>query len=272
MMADLRGVTWRDGILIAGSFSVFLLVGATLGRWPNGYYVLLRIVVFVTVFCLALAAYDWRRWEWLLLLVLAALLFNPFKPIITARTRGVISAAFHVGGALVVAYAALKFRRAPRVVLKLAPSIEAGLFPEEVRRTTETEAVIDQLTRLKIPRRKIEEEKDAEDAIREHLLGVGFKDVHSQYNVSGYLGLTIDIDIGNGKVGVEVKLGDSLSESAGAVQRLIGQAIYYQRKQYKGNLIVAVVGRRDELDQPKLRETFSFLESLGIACVGVETS
>jgi hypothetical protein len=130
------------------------------------------------------------------------------------------------------------------------------------------EAVMGHLKQLTIPARKAHVEMDAQDAIWDHL-AQAFEDVHPQYNIGGYLGLKIDIDIGNGKVGVEVKLADSLLKSATEIHRLIGQSIYYQKKRYMGNLIVAVVARMEDLESPILKETYSFLEGFDIACVRI---
>lgn len=131
--------------------------------------------------------------------------------------------------------------------------------------------VITHLRRLSIPSRKLRAEADAEWVIGEHL-GNAFEDVVPQYNIGGYLGLKIDIDIGNGKVGVEVKLADSLLKSASEIHRLIGQSIYYQRKRYMGNLVVAIAGHQEDLDHPMLKEAFSFLESFAIPCIRIPAS
>lgn len=131
--------------------------------------------------------------------------------------------------------------------------------------------VMTHLKRLSIRSRKLRAEADADWAIGEHL-GQAFEDVVPQYNIGGYLGLKIDIDIGNGKVGVEVKLADSLLKSASEIHRLIGQSIYYQRKKYMGNLVVAIAGRQEDLDHPMLKEAFSFLESFDIPCIRIPAS
>ncbi len=133
------------------------------------------------------------------------------------------------------------------------------------------EAVMGHFKQLTVPARKAHEEIDAQYVIGDHLAEV-FEDVHPQYNIGGYLGLKIDIDIGNGKVGVEVKLADSLLKSAAEIQRLIGQSIYYQKKRYLDNLIIAIVGRREDLEDPMLKETYSFLEGFNITCVRVPVS
>ncbi len=129
------------------------------------------------------------------------------------------------------------------------------------------ERVLEHLRGLSIPRRKAQDEGTAQDAIGMHLAEV-FLDVVPQYNIGGYLGLKIDIDLGNGRVGVEVKLATSLLKATEA-HRLIGQAVYYQQRRYKDSLIVAVVGRSEELEYPMLKELRSFLESFGITYIGV---
>ena len=130
------------------------------------------------------------------------------------------------------------------------------------------QAVLDHLKQLIVPRRKLSNETVAMDAIGDHL-AKAFEDVVSQYNIGGYLGLKIDIDVGNGGIGVEVKLAESLLRSTAEIHRLIGQAIYYQKKHYGENLLVSIVGLREVLDAPVLKETYSFLESFNITCVRV---
>lgn len=125
------------------------------------------------------------------------------------------------------------------------------------------------LRNMRVPRRKAREEYDAQGEIQS-VLSSHFEDVAFEYNVGGYFGSRIDLDIGNGKVGVEVKLANALFEAAGA-HRLIGQAVYYQRRRYRDNLIVAVVGTEEDLRDPRLRETRSFLADLGISCVAMPT-
>ncbi len=265
-------VTWRDAVLIAGCFSLLLLVDAIMGRWPPGYYPLLRVIVSVTALCLALAAFDWKRWEWVALIVLVVLLFNPFNPLITPRMQPAITVLSNGVAAVVIGYAALTFRRAPKLILKRAPSVEGVSSSPRVLRTTDTEAAIQELRRLTIPHQAARSEKSAESALLSWLEEGGFKGLSTQTYIGGPIGLKIDIDIGDGKTGAEVKLASSLLASAPEIHRLIGQAIYYDRKKYRGNLVVAVAGNPDDLVDQRLCETFLFLEDLGIACVGVRTT
>ncbi len=104
------------------------------------------------------------------------------------------------------------------------------------------------------------------------ILGPKFAAVADQYSVGGFNGWRIDIDIGNGKVGVEVKLAASLQTSSAEMQRLVGQAVYYRKKRYDDNLIVGIVGEPDDLKDPVITELRSFLEELGITCVRLPLS
>lgn len=131
------------------------------------------------------------------------------------------------------------------------------------------DAVLSVLSKLRVPTRKARDEYEAHAEIASNLESL-FEDVFFEYNIGGYFGMKIDLDIGNGKVGVEVKLADSLFKAAEST-RLIGQAVYYQRRRYGENLIVAVVGREDELRDPGVRETLSFLNDLGISTVAMPT-
>jgi len=99
----------------------------------------------------------------------------------------------------------------------------ATASPQPTYRPATREEVMRQLRQLTIPRRKAQSEADADGTIGSYL-ATCFEDVAPQYAIGGYLGLKIDMDIGNGKVGVEVKLADSLLNSAAEIQRLIGQA------------------------------------------------
>ncbi|MBI4339151.1 MAG: hypothetical protein HY680_04280 [Chloroflexi bacterium] len=130
-------------------------------------------------------------------------------------------------------------------------------------------AVIQALRQYRVPRRKARDEKSAQDDLAAYL-GSHFLEVFSQYNLGGYFGLRIDFDIGNGRLGIELKLAEALRGAAEA-QRFIGQAVYYKQRRYGENLIVAVVGQEDTLSDPGVKETLSFLNELGISCVPIPT-
>ena len=130
------------------------------------------------------------------------------------------------------------------------------------------ENVVDKLRHVQLSRREIKTEKDAEDAISQYLLNY-YRDVMNQYSLGGMLGLRIDIDINDGKFGIEVKLVDSLLKNSSEIFRMIGQAVYYTNKRYGSNFVLAIVGTNDDLDEPVVREAFNFLEGIEIRIVPV---
>lgn len=130
------------------------------------------------------------------------------------------------------------------------------------------ENVVDNLRRIILPRRSINTEKDAEEIISQYLLNY-YRDVIKQYSVGGIRGLKIDIDINDGKFGIEIKLVESLFKNPSEIFRMIGQAVYYSKKLYGSNLVLAVVGTKDDLDEPVVREASNFLEGIEIRIVPV---
>ncbi|MGH1337380.1 MAG: hypothetical protein ACRBFS_14755 [Aureispira sp.] len=73
-----------------------------------------------------------------------------------------------------------------------------------------------------------------------------FKHITREYEIEGISGTKIDFDIGRGKVGLEVKLADSIFKSAG-YQRMLGQLQEYSSAKYrKNNLIVLVAGSTEQ--------------------------
>ena len=101
-------------------------------------------------------------------------------------------------------------------------------------------------------------------------LRAAFVNVGHEYFVGGYWGMRADIDIGNGHIGVEVKLADTL-QSAANVQRLFGQAVYYSRRCYADQLIVLVAGTTAASRRPEMQEVAAFLKSLGVTYVCITT-
>ncbi len=85
--------------------------------------------------------------------------------------------------------------------------------------------------------------------------------VHRQYSIGGYIGLKVDVDLADGKVGLEIKLAKQLNTAC--IERLFGQVLYYSRRTYKDNLIVVVVGQEKEYTQI-LREVETIIEEQGV--------
>jgi hypothetical protein len=151
---------------------------------------------------------------------------------------------------------------------EIAPAIEAS--PPVERKVATREAVIEILRSAVVPRREARVESDAEVYLA-NILDRSFAQIALQYSIGGYLGTKIDIDLGDGKVGIEVKLSSSLSKST-EVHRMLGQAFHYDRRRYRGNLIVAVVGSSEDFLNPLLMEMAELLNSLGITCTFVTAS
>lgn len=89
----------------------------------------------------------------------------------------------------------------------------------------------------------------------------GKHNVTQQYSVGGFMALKCDIDLFDKKCcGIELKLSKQLKNSATAMQRVIGQVVYYSRRCYqKSGLILLIVGTEKELDS-KLDELRQFVE------------
>jgi len=102
---------------------------------------------------------------------------------------------------------------------------------------------------LKIISRKKEpeyEERDVQFLLEEQLRDI-YENVEGQYPLEG--GGKIDIDIGNGKVGIELKLARSLYKSSRELQSLPGQVQDYIEAKYDSqNLIVVVAGEKEHLN------------------------
>ncbi len=138
-------------------------------------------------------------------------------------------------------------------------------------RPIKKENVLEVLEQLVIPGRKARDEKGALNEIL-LILKQNFEGITDEYYIGGYFNLRIDIDVGNGQVGVEVKHASSLARKSHEAHRLIGQAVYYQRRCYHDNLIVIVVGNHDEITNLGVQETLEFLKSLGASVVTIATT
>ena len=83
-------------------------------------------------------------------------------------------------------------------------------------------------------------EKDVHDDLEIYLKKL-YHSVTREHAIDGKNVKRIDFDLGNGRVGIEVKLAESvLSESEN--DRLIGQAQKYAGRKYGANLIIALAG------------------------------
>lgn len=70
---------------IATIISVVLLILSVIGRWPYGFYTLLRIIVFGTTVYLSWLAYRNEKQSWAWVFGFIALIFNPLIPLYLDR-------------------------------------------------------------------------------------------------------------------------------------------------------------------------------------------
>ncbi|MCB9230095.1 MAG: hypothetical protein H6581_00405 [Bacteroidia bacterium] len=120
------------------------------------------------------------------------------------------------------------------------------------------------LENILIPNRKTSTESDLEKYLFDILSNIlGRENIHRQFNIGGFLGLKSDIDVGNGKVGLELKIADNLN--ATEMQRVIGQVTYYKRRFYQDNLILLIAGKTEI--SSTLNELVSFINDLEISVI-----
>jgi len=113
-------------------------------------------------------------------------------------------------------------------------------------------------------RRRLRSESEAEVFLASALAD-RFEQVRTQAPVPGHFGHRIDIDIQNGRFGVEVKFAPALVESSSEAYRLLGQAFYYHRRRYAGRLLVVIVGPTPLAAHPIIAELADLLGALGVA-------
>ena len=85
--------------------------------------------------------------------------------------------------------------------------------------------------------------------------------VNKEFSVGGHWGMKCDLDLFHGKIGIELKVAEQLKSPAN-VERLIGQVVYYTKKQYSNNLIVFVAGKPKEYDA-SMQEIEEIINNLG---------
>jgi hypothetical protein len=92
-------------------------------------------------------------------------------------------------------------------------------------------------------------QKELETFFKKH-----FETVYREYTLEGFNAKAIDFDLGQGKIGIEVKLAREAIKEANW-DRALGQLGKYAKKKYSNkNLIVIVAGMQSEKDDHKLKE------------------
>lgn len=89
-------------------------------------------------------------------------------------------------------------------------------------------------------------EKDVHKQLERYLKDI-FQNVTMEHGVESKTGKNIDVDVANGKVGIEVKLASEIFKEGGW-DRALGQMVKYSRLKYKdGNLIFLIAGFDEDL-------------------------
>ncbi|MDX2062764.1 MAG: hypothetical protein SFY70_06865 [Bacteroidia bacterium] len=127
--------------------------------------------------------------------------------------------------------------------------------------------VVDTLKKTPITKHTIATESALENRLFEYL-DKKYTIVKRQYNIGGHLGLKIDLDIGDGAVGIEAKvLGQYLKKTA-EIHRLFGQLLYYSRRKYNNNnLIVVFAGAPGGDTSPVFQEVKEIIQELKVSVV-----
>ncbi|HEX7413755.1 MAG TPA: hypothetical protein VF411_06875 [Bacteroidia bacterium] len=120
------------------------------------------------------------------------------------------------------------------------------------------------LENIVVPKLKLKAELNLEVFLHDRLSIIfGKERVYRQYSVGGFLALKTDIDIGNGQVGIELKIADHLT--ATEMQRMIGQVVYYKKRYYNNNLIVYIASKSSLT--ATIKELKEFMEELGTTVI-----
>lgn len=84
-------------------------------------------------------------------------------------------------------------------------------------------------------------EADIQSQLEKYFKGI-FQNVTPQHGIETKNTKAIDFDIGNGKVGIELKIADKILKESES-DRIFGQMIKYQRAKYnQKNLVIAIAG------------------------------
>jgi hypothetical protein len=162
------------------------------------------------------------------------------------------------------------------IVLLGVLALSVFMFLKTIRKRKNTDKITDDevtvnlvLAHLKKYKQKVHEnrkfgftEKDVHNDLEVYLKQI-FYSVTREYGIEGKNAKMIDFDIGNGKVGIEVKIAESaLKEGEG--DRLLGQMQKYIRRKYKdGNFILAVAGFENHTTNTVLHEIEEDVEGNG---------
>ena len=130
---------------------------------------------------------------------------------------------------------------------------------ERSKRLTTARNVLQVIQKFSVSEKKLGKasEKQVEQWLAQKLTHY-FSEVNTQFSMGGRE--KIDLDIGSGKVGIELKLAHKL-KSRNEVNRLIGQTTMYKSRKYnQNNLIILLVGNTKTYDDPNVQELKQIIE------------
>jgi hypothetical protein len=130
---------------------------------------------------------------------------------------------------------------------------------------SDVQKVVDEIETFGSSAKSLTTERALEAELYKHLKQK-FHTVQRQVYIGGAKALQIDIDIGDGKIGVELKLASKIVKST-EKQRLIGQMHDYTTKRYKPeNFVLVVAGHRELRDEITLREIRDLVQQRSKFC------
>ncbi len=121
--------------------------------------------------------------------------------------------------------------------------------------------VIDFLIKIELPKKTLSSERELENFLFKKL-SAKFPKIDRQKGLDSSNGMKIDIDLGHGEIGIEIKLAEQLVGNASKRKEAIGQLVQY-RKMYETDLILIVGGKKTEGLSPLLREVQENTKSVG---------
>jgi len=118
------------------------------------------------------------------------------------------------------------------------------------------------INELTIRKDRCYEEAKAESTIKRQLIEkFGRENVDNQHSIGGTNGLKCDVDLFNGKCGIEIKIADQM-ENANNLQRALGQVMYYSHCYYKENDLILLVAGRESGLSARLKELKEIIDQI----------
>jgi len=108
-------------------------------------------------------------------------------------------------------------------------------------------------------------EKSIEKQLEKYLR-TKYKTVTTQYNLESISGSQIDIDLGRGILGIEIKIANQILKQAN-FDRMQGQVMGY-KKNYKKNLILLICGENEDFEQTRIQDIERFCTEQDVEVMG----